>query len=97
MENYNDSEIVNIGTGEDITIKDLAYLVKEVVGFKGNILFNSQMPNGTPRKLLDTTRLNNLGWTAKTKLKELIFKTSQIVWLFSKCERWKILSFTFPA
>jgi GDP-L-fucose synthase len=75
MENYNDSEIVNIGTGEDITIKDLAYLVKEVVGFKGNILFNSQMPNGTPRKLLDVSKLTNLGWQYKTSLKEGIEKT----------------------
>ena len=75
MENYNDSEIVNIGTGEDITIKDLAYLVKEVVGFKGNILFNSQMPNGTPRKLLDVSKLTNLGWQYKISLKEGIEKT----------------------
>jgi GDP-L-fucose synthase len=75
MENYNNSEIVNIGTGEDITIKDLAYLVKEVVGFKGNILFNSQMPNGTPRKLLDVSKLTNLGWQYKTNLREGIQKT----------------------
>lgn len=75
MNNYNDSEIVNIGTGEDITIKDLAYLVKEVVGFKGNILFNTQMPNGTPRKLLDVSKLTNLGWKYKTSLREGIEKT----------------------
>ncbi len=75
MDNYNDSEIVNIGTGEDITIKDLAYLVKEVVRFNGNILFNSQMPNGTPRKLLDVSKLTELGWQYKTNLKEGIQKT----------------------
>lgn len=75
MENYNDSEIVNIGTGEDITIKDLAYLVKEVVGFEGNIFFNTQMPNGTPRKLLDVSKLKNLGWQYKTSLREGIEKT----------------------
>jgi GDP-L-fucose synthase len=75
MDNYNDSEIVNIGTGEDITIKDLAYLVKEVVGFNGNILFNSQMPNGTPRKLLDVSKLTELGWQYKTNLREGIQKT----------------------
>lgn len=75
MNNYNGSEIVNIGTGEDITIKDLAYLVKEVVGFKGNILFNTQMPNGTPRKLLDVSKLTNLGWKYKTSLREGIEKT----------------------
>jgi len=72
---YNDSEIVNIGTGEDITIKDLAYLVKEVVGFEGNIFFNTQMPNGTPRKLLDVSKLTNLGWQYKTSLREGIEKT----------------------
>lgn len=75
MNNYNDSEIVNIGTGEDITIKDLAYLVKEVVGFEGNILFNTQMPNGTPRKLLNVSKLTNLGWKYKTSLREGIKKT----------------------
>ena len=75
MDNYNDCEIVNIGTGEDITIKDLAYLVKEVVGFNGNIIFNSQMPNGTPRKLLDVSKLKNLGWQYKTNLREGIQKT----------------------
>jgi GDP-L-fucose synthase len=75
MDNYNDSEIVNIGTGEDITIKDLAYLVKEVVGFQGNIFFNTQMPNGTPRKLLDVSKLTSLGWQYKVSLKEGIEKT----------------------
>lgn len=75
IDNYNDSEIVNIGTGEDITIKDLAYLVKEVVGFEGNIFFNTQMPNGTPRKLLDVSKLANLGWQYKTSLREGIEKT----------------------
>ena len=75
MGNYNDSEIVNIGTGEDITIKDLAYLVKEVVGFQGNIFFNTQMPNGTPRKLLDVSKLTSLGWQYKVSLKEGIEKT----------------------
>lgn len=75
MNNYNDNDIVNIGTGEDITIKDLAYLIKEVIGFKGNILFNSQMPNGTPRKLLDVSKLTEFGWKYKTNLKEGIKKT----------------------
>ena len=75
MDNYNDSEIVNIGTGEDITIKDLAYLVKEVVGFEGDIYFNTEMPNGTPRKLLDVSKLNELGWKYKTNLREGIEKT----------------------
>ena len=75
MNNYNNSEIINIGTGEDITIKDLAYLIKDIVGFKGSILFNSQMPNGTPRKLLDVSKLKDLGWKYQISLKEGIEKT----------------------
>ena len=74
MNNYNDSEIVNIGTGEDITIKDLAYLVKEVIEFNGDIYFNTEMPDGTPRKLLDVSKLKELGWSYKTSLKEGIKK-----------------------
>jgi GDP-L-fucose synthase len=74
MSNYNDSEIVNIGTGEDITIKDLAYLVKEVIEFNGDIYFNTEMPDGTPRKLLDVSKLKDLGWSYKTSLREGIKK-----------------------
>lgn len=62
MNNYDGSEIVNIGTGEDITIKDLALLIKDVVGFKGEIINDTTKPDGTPRKLLDVSRLHNLGW-----------------------------------
>ena len=75
MLNYNDSEIVNIGTGVDITIKDLALTIKEVVGFEGDIYFNTDMPDGTPRKLLDVSRLKDLGWEYKTTLREGIEKT----------------------
>lgn len=75
MNNYNDSEIVNIGTGEDITIKGLAYLISDIVGFKGKINFNSDMPDGTPRKLLDVSKLKSLGWQYKTSLTEGIKKT----------------------
>ncbi len=75
METYNDSEIVNIGTGEDITIKKLAFLIKNIVGFEGSIHFNGTMPNGTPRKLLDVSKLTNLGWEYKTSLKEGVEKT----------------------
>ena len=74
MNNYGGSEIINIGTGEDITIRDLAYVVKEVVGFDGDIYFNTDMPDGTPRKLLDVSRLKDLGWEYKTKLKQGIKK-----------------------
>jgi GDP-L-fucose synthase len=75
MLNYNDSEFVNIGTGVDITIKDLALTIKEVVGFEGDIYFNTDMPDGTPRKLLDVSRLRDLGWEYKTTLREGIEKT----------------------
>jgi len=75
MNNYNDSEIVNVGTGKDIKIKDLALLIKEIVGFRGDIFFNTQMPNGTHRKLLDISKLKQLGWSYKTSLREGIEKT----------------------
>jgi len=78
MENhdYNDiGEIVNIGIGEDITIKELAETVKETVGFTGELVWDASKPDGTPRKLLDVSRLNALGWKAKTPLKEGIKKT----------------------
>jgi len=75
MEHYDGSEIVNIGVGEDISIGDLAALVKEVVGFRGDIVYDSSKPDGTPRKLLDVSRLHSLGWKAKTDLREGIRKT----------------------
>lgn len=75
MLNYNGSEVVNIGTGVDITIKDLALTIKEVVGFEGEIYFNTNMPDGTPRKLLDVSKLKDLGWEYKTTLREGIEKT----------------------
>lgn len=70
MENYSDKEIVNIGCGEDLSIKELAELVKEVTGYTGNLIFDTSKPDGTPRKLLDVTKINALGWRYKTTLKE---------------------------
>ena len=75
MLNYNSSEVVNIGTGIDITIKDLALTIKEVVGFRGDIYFKTDMPDGTPRKLLDVSKLKELGWKYKIALREGIEKT----------------------
>jgi GDP-L-fucose synthase len=75
MLNYNGSEIVNIGTGQDVTIAELAVGIKNIVGFEGEIYFNPKMPDGTPRKLLDVSKLESLGWTYKTSLKEGIQKT----------------------
>ena len=62
MENYNEPGLINIGTGEDITIKDLALLVKETVGYKGEIVHDLSKPDGTPRKLMDVEKLHSLGW-----------------------------------
>jgi len=75
MLNYNDSEIVNIGTGQDVTIAELAVVIKNIVGFEGDIYFNTKMPDGTPRKLLDVSKLKEIGWVYKTSLKEGIQKT----------------------
>ena len=70
MNNYSDSEIINIGTGIEVTIKELAETVKEVVGFEGELEFDTSKPDGTPRKLLDCTKLHGLGWRYKTTLIE---------------------------
>ena len=70
MKNYNDNEIVNIGSGREITIKDLANLISEIVGFEGKIVFNTEKPDGTPRKLLDVSKLKKLGWSSKISLEE---------------------------
>ncbi len=70
MEHYNESGLVNVGVGEDISIKDLAELVKKIVGFDGAIIWDPSKPDGTPRKLMDVTKLNNLGWKASISLED---------------------------
>ena len=70
MQNYNEKQFVNVGTGEEVTIRELANAVAEVTGFKGEIIFNTDKPDGTPRKLMDSTKLHNLGWQHKISLKE---------------------------
>jgi len=78
MENYNDKvigELVNIGTGADIKVKDLTFLIKEIVGFEGDIKRDLSKPEGTPRKLLDVSRAKKLGWEAKITLEEGIKRT----------------------
>lgn len=70
MLNYNERNPVNVGTGEDISIADLALLIKEILAYQGELKFNSDKPDGTPRKLLDVSRLKKLGWTYKIGLKE---------------------------
>ena len=85
MENYNGEEHVNIGTGKEISISELAQIIKEVVDFKGEIKFNSEKPDGTPRKLLDVRKLNNLGWNYKMELKKGIKETYK--WFLENCEK----------
>ncbi len=70
MENYNGEQHVNIGTGEEVSIRELAETIKEVVGFKGKLVFNTEMPDGTPRKLTTVDKLHELGWTHKVGLNE---------------------------
>lgn len=75
MQNYDQTEFVNVGTGQEVSIKELALTIKAVVGYEGDIVFDTSKPDGTPRKLLDVSRLKDLGWEAKTDLKEGIEKT----------------------
>ncbi len=75
MEEYNEPEIVNVGSGQEVTIGELADLVGKVVGFQGKIRYNSAMPDGTPRKLLDVSRLTSLGWQAQIELRQGIEDT----------------------
>jgi GDP-L-fucose synthase len=77
MNHYNGSEIVNIGVGEDVTILELANLIKEEVEYHGTIVFDTTKPDGTPQKLLDVSKIHQLGWKAKTPLREGIRKTIQ--------------------
>lgn len=74
MENYNEAGLVNIGVGEDISILDLAKMVKQIVGFEGDIITDTTKPDGTPRKLMDVSKLTNLGWKASISLEQGIQK-----------------------
>ncbi len=88
MKNFNADDIgefVNIGVGEDITIGELAELIKEIVGFEGEIRKDLSKPDGTPQKLLDITKLSSLGWKAKTSLKDGIEQTYE--WYQSKSNK----------
>jgi GDP-L-fucose synthase len=75
MDKYDSGEIINVGVGKDITIKELAELIKDVVGYKGGIEFDTTKPDGTPQKLLDVSRINKVGWKAETPLRDGIEKT----------------------
>jgi GDP-L-fucose synthase len=82
LEHYDSPEIVNVGVGKDISIAELAELIRDIIGFDGEIVFDRSKPDGTPRKLLDVTRLTNLGWTASTDLVTGIRETYR--WYLSK-------------
>jgi GDP-L-fucose synthase len=75
MENYPEKELINIGVGQDLTIKELANMAAKVVGFRGRIVFDASYPEGTARKLLDTSRLSQLGWRPQTTLEEGLRRT----------------------
>ncbi|MBD1431917.1 GDP-L-fucose synthase [Sphingobacterium sp. DN00404] len=70
MQNYNEEQFINVGVGEDISIRDLAYLVSEIVGYSGGLRFDTSKPDGTPRKLMDVNKLHALGWQHKKSLRE---------------------------
>lgn len=70
MNHYDDESIINIGTGHDLSIGELAELIKDIVGYKGRIIFDDSKPDGTPKKICDVTKLNNLGWQSETSLKQ---------------------------
>jgi GDP-L-fucose synthase len=75
IENYNSDEAINIGAGKDISVLELANLVSEIVGYEGLIKWDTSRPNGTPRKLLDTSKINSLGWSPKISLIEGVTRT----------------------
>jgi len=75
MNNYDESGPINIGTGEDLSIKELVELMKDIIGFKGEVIWNSKYPDGTPKKQLDVSKINYLGWHAKTSLRDGIKTT----------------------
>lgn len=78
MHNYNEKGLVNIGVGEDVSIKELAELIKKITDFKGEIVFDTSKPDGTPRKLMDVSKLNAMGWKAKISLMEGIQNVYEI-------------------
>jgi GDP-L-fucose synthase len=75
MEKYNESGTINVGTGQDVSISELAVLMKEVTGFKGEIAYDRSKPDGMMRKVLDVSRINSLGWTPRVSLREGLERT----------------------
>jgi GDP-L-fucose synthase len=92
MENYEDPQLINVGTGEEVSILDLAKLIAEIVGFKGKITFDSTKPDGTPRKLMNSSRLHALGFRHKVSLREGVRLTYED---FVKDSRFKVQGLKF--
>ncbi|MCA9836449.1 MAG: GDP-L-fucose synthase [Trueperaceae bacterium] len=84
MQNFSEPGPINVGTGKDISIRDLAILIKELTGYQGELIFDSSKPDGTPRKLLDVSKLANAGWQASTSLRQGILST--LNWYLSQAE-----------
>ena len=70
IENDHEPDLINVGTGEEVKISELVYLIKEIIGYKGDVVFDSNMPDGNPRKLLDSSRIQTLGWSSSIKLED---------------------------
>jgi GDP-L-fucose synthase len=85
MERYDSPEIINVGCGEDVTIAELAALIADVVDFRGSIVFDRSKPDGTPRKLLDVSKLEALGWRARTRLQDGVGTT--YAWYLANASR----------
>lgn len=77
LENFDDPQFINVGTGEDVSIAELAHLLKEIIGYEGELVFDATKPDGMPKKLLDVSRIHELGWKHKTSLEEGLKKTYQ--------------------
>ena len=90
MQRYDQPEIINVGVGHDVTIADLARLIGRVVGFEGNLVFDSSKPDGTPRKLLDVSRLKQLGWQPSISLEDGIASTYQ--WFLQSPEQARLIT-----
>ena len=87
MQNHDSEQLINIGWGEDVTIRELAGMVAEAVGYKGTLTFDTTKPDGTPRKLLDVARLTALGWKPKIGLRDGIASTYR--WFLANQDRYR--------
>lgn len=90
MQHYDEPEIINVGTGEDVTISELAHLAAESIGFKGQLVFDKSKPDGAPRKLLNVTRLHNLGWHHKIPLRQGVLSTYE--WFLENVESARLIA-----